>query len=157
MPEEPTIWLTQEAFDKLTAELEQLRTVGRKDVTARIASARSEGDLSENGGYHAAREEQGQMEARIKQLEYMLREAKVGDGLKVYTIAYFGDPDDTETFVLGSREMLAIGVVDAQVYSPTSPLGAAVANAETGDEVSYVAPNGKTIQVTVLNVAPYTS
>ncbi|MDR0837302.1 MAG: transcription elongation factor GreA [Propionibacteriaceae bacterium] len=156
MPEEPTIWLTQEAFDKLSAELEQLRTVGRKDVTERIASARSEGDLSENGGYHAAREEQGQMEARIKQLEYMLREAKVGDGLLVYTVAYFGDEDDTETFVLGSREMLAIGAVDAQVYSPTSPLGAAVINAEAGDEVSYVAPNGKTIQVTVLEVAPYT-
>ena len=73
------IWLTQEAHDKLEAELNDLKTVGRPEVSARIAAAREEGDLSENGGYHAAREEQGQMEGRIAQLEHMLRTAQVGD------------------------------------------------------------------------------
>ena len=109
------IWLTQEAHDKLEAELNDLKTVGRPEVSARIAAAREEGDLSENGGYHAAREEQGQMESRIRQLEDLLRRAQVGEPEgahdevapgKVVTVAYDGDADDTETFLLGSREIL---------------------------------------------------
>ena len=77
MPEsEDTVWLTQEAFDKLTQELEYLKGEGRTAIANKIADARSEGDLSENGGYHAAREEQGQAEARIRQLEQMLRNAE---------------------------------------------------------------------------------
>ncbi len=157
-----TIWLTQGAFDKLGQELDFLKTEGRAQVTAKIASARSEGDLSENGGYHAAREEQGHMESRIVQLEEMLRHAQVGDapknpdevavGTRV-TIAYFGDPDDTDTFLLGSREMLgADESLDSQVFSPQSPLGEAVLGACKGDLVSYVAPNGKTIKVTIVAV-----
>src|SRR4051812_12335102 len=74
-----TIWLTQEAYDKLQSELEQLSGPGRADVRARIAAARGEGDLRENGGYHAAREEQGKQEARIRQLTDMLRRAEVGE------------------------------------------------------------------------------
>lgn len=65
-------WLTQEAADRLRAELENLEKHGRKDVTAKIEAARAEGDLKENGGYHAARDEQGKMEARIRQLKQML-------------------------------------------------------------------------------------
>ena len=93
------VWLTQEAYDKLEAELTDLKTVGRPDVSARIAAAREEGDLSENGGYHAAREEQGQMEGRIRQLEDLLRRAQVGEPEgardevapgKVITVAYDG-------------------------------------------------------------------
>ncbi len=76
---EQVIWLTTEARDKLAEELEHLKGEGRQEVSARIAMAREEGDLKENGGYHAAREEQGQQEARIRQLEDMLRKAKVGD------------------------------------------------------------------------------
>lgn len=167
MPENPTdaIWLTQDAYDKLASELDQLKTEGRPAVSAKIADARSEGDLSENGGYHAAREEQGQMEARIRQLEDMLRRAQVGEaapkgevapGSRV-TIAFDGDLDDTDTFVLGSREMLGLDdSLDVQVYSPQSPLGAAVIGAHEGDEVSYVAPNGKTISVTVVSVDSHT-
>ena len=79
-----TVWLTQEAHDKLEAELTHLKTVGRPEVTARIAAAREEGDLSENGGYHAAREEQGQMEGRIRQLEHLLRRAQVGENSYLY-------------------------------------------------------------------------
>lgn len=157
-----TIWLTQSAFDKLGEELDFLKTEGRAQVTAKIASARSEGDLSENGGYHAAREEQGHMEGRILQLEDTLRRAKVGDapknpdevgvGTRV-TIAYFGDLDDTDTFLLGSREMLGVDEsLDTHVFSPQSPLGEAVLGACKGDLVSYVAPNGKTIKVTIVAV-----
>lgn len=156
------VWLTQEAYDKLESELQHLKTVGRPEVSARIAAAREEGDLSENGGYHAAREEQGQMEGRIAQLEGLLRTAQVGEPEgkadevtpgKLITIAYDGDLDDTDTFLLGSREVLAVDdSLEHSVYSPQSPLGAAVLGAKVGDEVSYEAPNGKTIHVKVTAV-----
>ncbi len=155
------VWLTQEAHDALTAELAHLKTVGRPEVSARIAAAREEGDLSENGGYHAAREEQGQMEGRIRQLEHLLRNAQVGEASgdpdevapgRVVTVAFDGDEDDTETFLLGSREILATDSSVDQAVSPQSPLGAAVVGHRVGDEVSYEAPNGKTISVTIVKV-----
>lgn len=156
------VWLTQEAYDKLEAELNELKTEGRPEVSARIAAAREEGDLSENGGYHAAREEQGQMEGRIRQLEDILRRAQVGEPEgrkgevgpgKLVTVAYNGDEDDTDTFLLGSREVLGLDdSVEYQVYSPQSPLGAAVVGARKGDEVRYSTPNGKEMMVVVLKV-----
>lgn len=156
------IWLTQEAYDKLEAELTHLKTVGRPEVSARIAAAREEGDLSENGGYHAAREEQGQMEGRIRQLEQLLRTAHVGEADastdevspgKLITIAYDGDEDDTETFLLGSRELVGLDdSVDVQVFSPQSPMGAAIVGKKVGDDVGYKAPNGRTIHVTIMKV-----
>ncbi len=160
-----TIWLTQDAYDKLQAELEQLSGPGRADVTARIAQARDEGDLKENGGYHAAREQQGQMEARIRQLKDMLRRAEVGEapanadevgpGTRV-TIAFDGDESDTDTFLLGSRELLGLDdSVEVNVYSPQSPLGAAILGKSKGDSASYEAPNGRTIDVTIVKVDPY--
>ena len=160
-----TVWLTQEAFDKLTDELDYLKGEGRTTVSAKIAQARDEGDLSENGGYHAAREEQGQQEARIRQLEAMLRDAKIGEapagskkvapGMTV-TIAYDDDPDDTDTFLLGSRELMALAdSTDIEVFSPQSPLGAAITGAKVGDTVTYTAPNGNPIEVTVLAVEAY--
>ncbi|MCL2653462.1 MAG: transcription elongation factor GreA [Propionibacteriaceae bacterium] len=159
------VWLTQEAYDKLALELEHLKTEGRPAISAKIAAARAEGDLSENGGYHAAREEQGQMEGRIRQLEAMLRDAQVGEapvssdeatvGSQV-TVAYSGDDDDTETFLLGAREMLGLDAdIDTQVYSPQSLLGQAVTGAHIGDKVSYVAPNGRTIELHILDVKPF--
>jgi len=161
-----TIWLTKDAYEKLRAELEHLTTEGRAEVTARIAAARDEGDLRENGGYHAAREEQGQQEARIRQLQDMLRRAEVGEapanskeiapGSEV-TIAFDGDKSDTERFLLGSREVLGVddSLRDIQVYSPQSPLGSAILGLKVGDEASYTAPNGKTISVTIVKVKPY--
>jgi transcription elongation factor GreA len=159
-----TVWLTQEAFDKLTAELDYLKGEGRTTVSAKIAQARDEGDLSENGGYHAAREEQGQQEARIRQLEAMLRDAKIGEapagskkvapGMTV-TIAYDDDPDDTDTFLLGSRELMGVTDTEVEVFSPQSPLGAAVVGAKKGQKVSYEAPNGSTINVTILEFGVY--
>lgn len=161
-----SIWLTQEAFDKLREELEQLIGEGRAEIAARIAAARDEGDLKENGGYHAAREEQGKQEARIAQLQDMLRRAEVGDpptstdraipGTMI-TIAFFGDPDDTDTFLLGSRELMGLddAADELNVYSPQSPLGAAILDHKVGDTVSYETPNGKTVSVDIVKVEAF--
>jgi len=162
-----TTWLTQEAFDRLTSELAYLKTEGRQKVSAKIAQAREEGDLSENGGYHAAREEQGHQEARIRQLTAMLENAEVGEapagsdevvpGVSV-TIYYDDDADDTDTFLLGSRELVGLDdSVDVEVFSPQSPLGAAILGHKVGDTVTYTAPTGKPIEVTIVEVTPFTS
>src|SRR3954452_8443694 len=162
--EQNTIWLTQEAFDKLQDELENLRGPVRTDIIARISAAREEGDLKENGGYHAAREEQGKTEARIRQLEEMLRRAHVGatpaddgvvePGMKV-TYKFVGDGDDeAEEFLLGAREMKHT-TAGLTVYSPQSALGAAIIGKRKGDAISYEAPNGKTHEVQILDAVPY--
>ena len=147
-------WLTQEAADRLRAELENLEKHGRKEITAKIEAARAEGDLKENGGYHAAREEQGKMEARIRQLKHMLEHAHIGappageSGMvgpgMVITVEIAGDE---MKFLLGSRE---ISSGDLDVYSEKSPLGSAVLGAKIGQTVTYTAPNGKEIKVAVL-------
>jgi transcription elongation factor GreA len=159
--EQGTIWLTQEAFDKLAAELENLKGPVRQEVIARISAARDEGDLKENGGYHAAKDEQGKIEGRIRQLEDMLRRAQVGEtpaddgivepGMKV-TYRFVGD-DDSSTFLLGARE---IEDDSLDVFSPQSPLGSAILGAKTGDTVTYTAPNGKQLEVEILDAVPYT-
>ena len=152
-------WLTQEAADRLAAELAHLETTGRTEIVKKIESARAEGDLKENGGYHAAREEQGKMEARIRQLKHMLENAEIGTppagaegtvapGMKV-TVEIMGDEMQ---FLLGSRE-IASG--DMDVYSEKSPLGSAVMGAKVGEEKSYTAPNGKNITVKVLKAEIY--
>jgi len=152
-------WLTQEAADRLAAELAHLETTGRSEIVKKIESARAEGDLKENGGYHAAREEQGKMEARIRQLKHMLENAEIGTppagaegtvapGMKV-TVEIMGDEMQ---FLLGSRE-IASG--DMDVYSEKSPLGSAVMGAKVGEEKSYTAPNGKNITVKVLKAEIY--
>jgi transcription elongation factor GreA len=160
-PEHDVIWLTQEAFDKLKDELENLRGPVRDEIVARISAARDEGDLKENGGYHAAREEQGKTEARIRQLEDMLRKAQVGetpadDGVvepgMVVTVRFVGD-DDVEEFLLGAREMA--GDTEVQVYSPQSPMGQAIAGRKRGEEVDFAAPNGKTLQVEIVDAVPF--
>ena len=163
--EQGTIWLTQEAYDKLQAELENLKGPVRQEVIARISAARDEGDLKENGGYHAARDEQGKVEGRIRQLEDMLQRAQVGEtpeddgtvspGMKV-TYKFVGDDDDeAETFLLGARE-IEDSVDGLKVYSPQSPLGSAIIGAKTGDTVEYDAPNGKKLQVVIVDAVPFT-
>lgn len=167
MSTQPTTWLTQEAFDRLTNELAYLKSEGRAKVTAKIAMAREEGDLSENGGYHAAREEQGHQEARIRQLTAMLEDAQVGEapvgsekvtpGVEV-TVFYDDDRDDGDTFLLGSRELMNLGdSVDLEVFSPQSPLGAAILGHKVGDKVGFRVPNGRTIEVTILKVEAFGS
>ena len=155
-------WLTQEAYDRLKAELEHLSGPARAEVTEKIAAARAEGDLKENGGYHAAKEEQGKMEARIRQLTQLLREAKVGEppaaqagvaGPGMVVTVRFSDGDE-ETFLIGSREEAAVS--ELTVYSAQSPLGVALTGAKPGDSVTYTAPNGREITVELVEVKPYT-
>ncbi|PVG81686.1 transcription elongation factor GreA [Nocardioides gansuensis] len=159
-----TVWLTQDAYDKLRAELEDLKGPRRQEIIERIAAARDEGDLKENSGYHAAKDEQGKQEARIRQLEDMLRRAEVGetpanDGVvepgMVVTIKFAGD-DDREKFLLGARENLAEGD-KLDVYSPQSAMGSAINGKSRGDTVTYTAPNGKDLQVEIVDAEPYRS
>ncbi len=154
------VWLTQEAHDRLKAELDQL-VAGRPAMAAEINARREEGDLKENGGYHAAKDEQGKQEARIRQLEDILRKATVGDAPTeaseaatgtVITIRFQGD-DDTEKFLLGSREIA--GTTDLTVYSPESALGSAILGAKPGATVTYQAPNGRDITVEVVGIEPF--
>lgn len=154
-----TSYLTQEAYDRLKAELGELSGPGRSNIVAKIEAAREEGDLKENGGYHAAREEQGKNEARIRQLTQLLENAIIGetppdDGVvepgMVVTVEMFGEE---ETFLLGSRE-IADGSLT--VYSEQSPIGSAVNGKQAGDATSYEAPNGKKIDVKILSAKPYT-
>ncbi len=151
-------YLTQEAYDRLKGELEHLSGEGRIEISKRIEAAREEGDLRENGGYHAAKEEQGKMEARIRQLTQLLENAIVGetppdDGIvepgMVVTIDMFGDE---MRFLLGSRE---ISGEDIEVYSEKSPLGEAILGKKAGDSATYTAPNGKDITVKILKAKPY--
>ncbi|MEJ7691291.1 MAG: transcription elongation factor GreA [Nocardioidaceae bacterium] len=163
---ESAIWLTQEAHDRLVDEVEHLKGPARAEISRRIAEARDEGDLRENGGYHAAREEQSKAEARIAQLEDMLRRAQVGEtpandgvveaGMKV--TVKFADDSETETFLLGAREMLGLDdSVDVGVYSPQSPMGSAILGKKPGDKATFTAPNGKDISVEIVAAKPFTS
>lgn len=154
-------WLTQEAYDRLKAELDHLSGEGRTAIAKKIEEARLEGDLRENGGYHAAKEEQGKQEARIRQLRLLLESAQVGeaptssDGTvrpgMVVTVDLAGDE---ETFLLGSREVA--GDTELDVFSEKSPLGAAIVGHKIGDKVSYTAPNGRDIPVRIVDAKPFT-
>jgi transcription elongation factor GreA len=156
------IWMTQESYDKLSAELEELKGPKRDEVVARIAAAREEGDLRENGGYHAAREEQGKLESRIRQLEDTLRQAEVGetppdDGVVepgMVVVVAFGDGHEQE-FLFGAREM-ADHHPEYDVYSPQSPMGGAINGAKTGDTVTFEGPTGKSQEVTIKSAKPFT-
>jgi transcription elongation factor GreA len=148
-------WLTQEAFDRLANELEQLLTVARADIAKRIQEAREEGDLKENGGYHAAKEEQGKIESRINRLEEILATAQVGEAPKAHGIVQQGLVISVELngsekkFLLGSAE---IDDEDIEVYSPDSPIGSAIMGKKIGEKLDVYLPNGKTIQVKILDV-----
>ena len=159
MTETSTTFLTQEAYDRLKEELDYLSNEGRTEIAKKIEAARLEGDLRENGGYHAAKEEQGKMEARIRQVTQLLENATVGeappdDGVvepgMVVTVEMFGDE---ETFLMGSRE---IGEhTDLTVYSEKSAMGSAINGRKVGETVTYTAPNGKDIDVRILHAKPY--
>ncbi len=150
--------LTRDTYDRLAAELEDLRTRGRVEIARAIEAARALGDLSENGDYHAAKDTQGKMEARIRQLGATLEDARVVDSSTagadgevttgvVVSLRYVGD-DDVERYLIGSIEERGEGV---SVISPASPLGQALTGAKAGDRVSYQAPSG-TLEVEVVAV-----
>ena len=155
-------WLTQEAYDRLKGELDRASGPGRADIVAKIEAAREEGDLKENGGYHAAKEEQGKLEARIRQLTQLLRDAQVGEAPTtagvggpgmVVEVRFAGD-GATERFLIGSREDNTHD--DVEVYSAQSPLGLALTGARIGATVTYTLPNGKDMQVELLSAQPFT-
>ena len=164
MTETQVTWLTQESHDRLKNELDQL-IANRPVIAAEINERREEGDLKENGGYHAAREEQGQQEARIRQLQELLNSAKVGEAptqsgvalpgsvVKVY---YDGDESDTETFLIATRQE-SVNNDKLEVYSPNSPLGSALLNAKEGETRTYTVPSGSVVKVTLVSAEPYHS
>ncbi len=156
-------WLTQEAYDRLTSELDQLAGEGRLELARKIESAREEGDLRENAGYHAAKEEQGKQEARIRQLKQLLESAQVGEappddgivepGMRV-TVRF--EDGDESTFVLGSREVVGMDdSVDLDVYSPQSPLGKAINGKKVGENAKYILPKGQPVTVQIVDATPF--
>ena len=153
-------WLTQEAYDRLKAELDFLSGPGRIEIAKKIEAAREEGDLKENGGYHAAKDEQGMREARIRQLTQFLENSRVGeaprhDGIvgpgMTVTIRFEGDEDEV-TFLLASREEVGSPI---DVYSPKSPLGSAINGKKVGETATYNLPNGRSSSVEIIDAVPY--
>jgi transcription elongation factor GreA len=153
-------WLTQEAYDRLKAEFDHLSVQGRIDIAKKIEAARDEGDLKENGGYHAAKEELGKQEGRILQLQYIIENARVGEppradgvvgpGMTV-TVLFAGD-DEEVTFLLASREESGSPI---DVYSPKSPLGSAIMGKKVGEKASFSLPNGRSTSVEIIEAVPY--
>lgn len=151
-------WMTKASFERLQAELEERSGKIRTEITKKIDAARREGDLKENGGYHAARDEQSQNETRIMELQEILKNAEVGEAAKDGTIgpgtvveAKVGPK--SMTFLLGSRD--AAKGLDIQVFSPEAPLGVALLGHKAGDKVEYTTPTGKTLPVEVISAKPY--
>jgi transcription elongation factor GreA len=147
--------LSRAAHDRLSSELKDLSTRGRIDIAQKIEEARLLGDLSENGDYHAAKEEQGKMEGRIRHLEALLQDATIIEGPTgelvehgvTVEIRYEGD-DETERYLYGSIEEAG---GDA-VLTPGSPLGAALAGCRVGDRVDFETPSGATLAVEIVAI-----
>ncbi len=138
-------YLSQDAFDRLTAELDDLKTNGRRDIADEIEEARAHGDLKENAEYHAAKDKQGHMEGRIRQLEVLLRDATVGgptgtDRVAAGLVVTLKIEGDEEIYLVGSREDAHD---ELEILSVDSPLGQAVLGARVGQEVHADAPGGK--------------
>ena len=157
MAEEKTILLTQEAYDKMKEELAWREGEYRDEILSKVSAARAEGDLSENGGYQAAREAQRVNQGRIDELTVKLRNAKiltapkageVGDGSLV-TLEVNGRE---MVYVLGTRDLSI--ATDYSIISTESPIGAAINGAHAGDTVTYTAPNGREISVTIKEARP---
>ncbi|QPK94308.1 transcription elongation factor GreA [Actinomyces sp. zg-332] len=152
-------WLTREAYDRLKKELDERKGPLRVEIANKIDEARQEGDLKENGGYHAAREEQGLNEARIVQLEALLRDCEVGeipedDGVVEPGMVVTANLAGREiSFLLGARE--SGEGLDLDVYSPEAPLGKAINGKKIGDKVLFKAPNGKEFEVEILDAKPF--
>ena len=155
-------WLTQESYDKLKSELDALYE-NRPIIAAEINERREEGDLKENAGYDAAREQQGQEEARIRYLEDLLQRAVVGETPQesgvalvgtVVHVYYDGDEDDKETFLIGTRGVDS-SKPGLETYSTDSPLGRALIGAKEGETRTYKSPTGDEVQVTLIKAEPY--
>ncbi|CAN5259533.1 MAG: transcription elongation factor GreA [Nocardioides sp.] len=162
MTTDVAIWLTKSAFDKLSVELEEMKGPRMAEIVAEISAARDEGDLKENGGYHAARDAQARLNGEIEQLQAVLQRADTAepadDGLveagKVVTYKFDGDGDDeAEAFLLASIEMKPF--YDGDVYSPAAPIGQALMGHKAGETVEFTGPTGRTMKVQVLSAVPF--
>jgi len=147
-------FLSQEAYDRLSAELEDLKTNGRPQISAEIEVARAHGDLRENAEYHAAKDEQGRMEARIRQIESLLQDAVIGERTSADEVApgvvvTLDVAGDEETYLVGSREDRH---PELDVLSSDSPMGLALLGARAGDTRGFATPAGATIDVRVISI-----
>ncbi len=161
LPDKKVYELTQPAYDRLHAEYVELTTVRKIDIAKKIETARELGDLSENGDYHAAKEEQGKMAGRIGHLHNILENHRIveaGDGDEVrtgsiVTIRYIDSDgtvdDDTEKYLLGSIEERS---ADMDVVTPESALGVAMLGSTAGASVSYETPTGMTLTVEIVTI-----
>lgn len=148
--------LSQKAYDRLKAEYDELTTVGRVDIARKIEAARELGDLKENGDYHAAKDHQGHMEARIRQLASMIENCEIVEATdsdevapgSVVELRYEGD-DDTDTYFYGSVEERG---VEHDIISPGSPLGEALLGKRAGEKVDFTSPTGATLTVEVVTI-----
>nr|WP_300336899.1 transcription elongation factor GreA [Actinomyces sp.] len=150
-------WLTKDAYDRLTAELARRQEVDRKEIAQRVEAARQEGDLRENAGYHAAREEAALNEARIAQLTELLERAEIGEAADDGTVsagtivtARIGAKE--QVFALGGQEITADVPQGVKVFSPDAPLGQALMGHRAGEAVSYQTPHGKEITAEIIDV-----
>jgi transcription elongation factor GreA len=161
--QEPTATLTLDAYLRIKAELEELTTTGREQITEKIKIAREHGDLKENAEYHAAKDEQGLMESKIRKMQQMLRDPEiveappvsdeVGPGMLVTIRPLDEDDPEDETYLLAEHtEEKAPG---ARTVTTESPLGTALMGATAGQEVAYQAPGG-TIKYAVVSFEPHT-
>ncbi|HUO46196.1 MAG TPA: transcription elongation factor GreA [Acidimicrobiia bacterium] len=156
MTDEST-WLTPAAHAKLSEELEELKTEGRRQMEIRLAEARSHGDLRENGDYDAAKNDQGLMEARIRQVESILATAEVQEAVDDGTVGIGSvvtvvddDGDEMEYFVAIPENK----VPGYLLASPGSPVGQALIGARQGDTVECDAPAGM-YSLTITSVRPF--
>ena len=157
MAEEQSTWLTQEAYERLTEELVRRREVDRKEITQRVEAARQEGDLRENAGYHAAREEAALNEARIATLVHLLETAQIGEAasdgtVSPGTVVTADVAGKEQRFVLGGQEITADVPEGVMVFSPDAPLGKALMGHRAGEIVTYDAPSGREITAKILEV-----
>jgi transcription elongation factor GreA len=151
--------LSRDAYERLSKELEELTTVGRVDIANAIEAARALGDLSENGDYHAAKDAQGHMEARIRKLQGLLEDVEIVEAAAsdevvigtVVAIKYEGDSDDDiERYLVGSIEERREGI---EVASPESPLGKALLGHKVDDVVEYETPTGAKLRVEIVEIS----
>jgi transcription elongation factor GreA len=160
--QEATANLTLDAYERLKAELEQLTTTGRAEITDKIRIAREHGDLKENAEYHAAKDEQGLMESRIRKIQHMLRDPdiveapehadEVGPGMLVTVKPLDFDDEDDETYLIAEHtEERAPG---ARTVTTASPFGSALVGTAVGDEVAYDAPGG-TFRYRIVALEPF--
>lgn len=157
--QEGTTWLTKETFDRLQKELDWLSTTRREEIARDIEEAREDGDLKENAGYHAAKDEQAKIEARINELEVMLKNAKVSEVPEATGVVETGTVVTAEIagreqkFLLGSREMSS--QTELRIFSTDSAVGAAILGLKIGDSTTYTAPSGKQVTVKILDVETF--